>query len=274
MAESLGAQWPGSRRLAMSAWRFCDVGVYLSAVNRDACEEAHRSGNPLGRSLRYLGVAFDVDTKGSMATCSHVLDEVGEDERLLINEPHEAGQMYEVVETRVHPKYDFAVVRSPRAVQRILFPLYPDQWLHNGRDIMAFGAVIDGVKDERQSLAMRVLKGHVVREHHEPAHPDAASTCELSFPAVKGFSGTPIILQDVPAVGGMIFSNHELYTELYKIDEVVKGDTKTIERARRVVEFGLAHTAYDLRHFLRDLDVNPVVGSSTPAPLDRRGSPG
>jgi hypothetical protein len=258
----------------MSTWRFRDVGVYLSAVNAEAWEEAHRSGKPLGRNLRYLGVAFDVDTEGWMATCSHILDEVSKDELLVIREPHGDWQMYEVVESRVHPKFDFAVVRSPRAVQRIMFPLNPDQWIHNGRDVMAFGAVVDGVKDEHQTLAARLLKGYVVREHYEPTHPKAASICELSFPAVKGFSGTPIILLDAPMIGGMIFSSHEAYSELYKIDEVVDGAQKTVEMARRVVEFGLAHTAYDLRHFLRDLGVNPVVGSSKPAPLDRKGSPG
>jgi hypothetical protein len=71
------------------------------------------------------------------------------------------------------------------------------------------------------------------------------------------------LTQQETCIVGMLFSNHESTIAISNFSEVEENGKIFSEQIHKVYELGLAHTAYDIRHFLDDLGVNRI-------PLDRQ----
>jgi|GEM_PF-968767 len=214
--------------------------------------------DPIG-TTRYLGVAYHFNDIGNIATCSHVVNALQEGETLLAIEMHGECLAYEVKDIKCHPKYDFAVGWVGRKNYEVI-PLHGKKELYIGDDIMAYGFTNGGLFDGRLSTVPRLFKGHIVRTHESPILPDARSTCEISFPALKGFSGTPLLFsRPKTSMAGMVFSNYESTIELYQYTEIEEESEKYSEKIHKVIELGIAHSAYDIRVFLKDLGISRVA---------------
>ncbi|PKG37084.1 hypothetical protein CXF74_20775 [Psychromonas sp. Urea-02u-13] len=220
-------------------------------------------------NTRYLGVAFHFNDIGNIATCAHVVNALQEGETLMAVEMHGECLAFEVKDVKCHPKYDFAVAWVGRENYEAI-ALHGKKDLFIGTDVMAYGFTNGGLVDGRLETVPRLFKGHIVRTYPESILPDARSTCELSFPALKGFSGTPLLFSgpDV-AVAGMVFSNFESTIELFRFTEIDDANEKFSEQVHKVLELGVAHSAYDMRVFLNDLGVTRIaVSDEFPAPLE------
>jgi len=98
------------------------------------------------------------------------------------------------------------------------------------------------------------MKGHIVRVGENSPVEHAKSICEVSFPSLAGFSGTPILSDgEQQYVAGMLYGNYESSIQLFKITGINDSGNKCNEEIHRVYEFGLAHTPSDIRQFLSDL---------------------
>jgi len=217
------------------------------------------------KKSRYIGVSFHFNDMGNIATCSHIVQSLQANESLVGVEMYGECLCYKVEDIRCHKKYDFAVGRVGRTNYRPV-AIHGKKDIYIGANLMAYGFTSNQVQNSKEEIHPRLFKGHVVRTHHEPILPVSKSTCEISFPSLKGFSGAPLLFdKEEASVAGMLFSNFESSITLHQLTEIDDKGNKFAEVAHRVVELGVAHTAFDIRCYLNDLGIDRVA-LDTPNP--------
>ena len=86
------------------------------------------------------------------------------------------------------------------------------------------------------------------------------TVCELSFPALTGFSGAPVFWGDKSVLIGMLYGNRETQLEVFSQSQVEKTLKTVKEKIFRTMEFGLMHTIDDIKSFLVDIRMNVTSG--------------
>lgn len=218
--------------------------------------------------IRYLGVAYHINREGYIATCSHIVASLAKNESLVGVEMH-GGSFFELQDIQCHPLYDFAIARVSRKNYEVV-PLCGKREIFIGDDVLSYGYTSNGIVEGRHITMPRLFKGHIVRLHESPIVSDARSTCELSFPSHNEFSGTPVLFnKPKTSMAGMLFGNYESTITLHKNSETIEPGKIYSEEIHKVVELGIAHTAFDVRCFLRDLGLSKVaLDTPTPDALD------
>jgi hypothetical protein len=208
--------------------------------------------------FRYLGCSYHINDQGIIATCKHVIEAVQDGETLAGMEMFGEGLMYNVVDVRCHPKYDFAIGYVARENYKAI-PMHGKKDLFIADDVMAYGFTNEGLVGGKIVTTPRIFKGYIVRTFDKPMLQDARSTCEISFPALKGFSGTPLLFNTTTtSVAGMVFSNMESTIELHRLEEIEENGETFSEKIHKVLELGVVHTAWDIRNFLKDLGISRI----------------
>jgi hypothetical protein len=206
-----------------------------------------------------VGVAFHFNDQGDIATCAHVVNSLLEGETLVAVEMHGNSLTYPVRGIQCHKQYDFAIGNIQRKDYKSI-PISDESEIFIGSDVMAFGFTTSGLVEEKLITMPRLFKGHVVRTHPTPMLATARSTCEVSFPAHSGFSGTPLMYdRKATCLAGMLYGNFESTITLHKRTEIDDAGSKFSEEIHKVIEMGAAHTAPDIRLFLDDLGITRVA---------------
>lgn len=211
------------------------------------------------QDMRYAGVSFHINDRGDIATCAHIVRSLGPNERLVGVEMHGTCLMFPIDDIRCHPKFDFAVGHVDRRDYRAsAISDQPEVFI--GTDVMAYGFTTAGLVSGRLATTPRLFKGHIARTYPEPELAGARSTCEVSFPSLNGFSGTPLWLNARhTCVVGMLYGNIESTITLFKHTSVDDAGEKFSEEIHRVVELGAAHPANDICTMLSDLGVTRIA---------------
>lgn len=201
---------------------------------------------------RYAGVAFYIGDGGKVATCRHIIQMVQEDE-VLLGKCLITGEIKPISNIKVHPKFDFAMGIFPTSNTYEQFEFSGDE-LHIGHDVRVFGFNNMGKVGENVEIKARLLKGYIVSISDKAEHPEANSTTELSFPSLKGFSGSPLVSTVTGKLVGMMFSNHESSIEVHAFTDVEDNGDTFKEGIYRIIELGLAHSISDISMFISDLE--------------------
>ena len=214
--------------------------------------EALVENNEIKETPRFLGMAFNINKSGAIATCAHLFSELDKSKTVIAIQMNDYN-FFLVEEIKCHEKYDFAIAKVKRPVE-IVLPLMPTDVYVAGIDVVAYGVNSDGLKGQQLDLCPRFMKGHIVRIGENSPLEHAKSICEVSFPSLAGFSGTPILSDGAQQyVVGMLYGNYESSIQLHNIMEIDDSGNKYSEQIHRVYEFGLAHTPSDIQQFLSDL---------------------
>jgi len=123
-----------------------------------------------------------------------------------------------------------------------------------GHDVRVFGFNNMGKTGNVVDVKPRLFKGHIVSTSDNSAHPEAKSTTELSFPSLKGFSGSPLVSTENGELVGMMFSNHESSIEVHSFMDVEDNGDTFKEGIYRIIELGLAHSIKDILEFISDIE--------------------
>lgn len=218
----------------------------LIAKKRELVNELHMDID------RYAGVAFFIGENGRIVTCKHIVEMVQEDE-MLLGQNLITGEIAPISNLKLHPTYDFATGNFSRYLETSVLEL-DEVTLLPGEDVRVFGFTNIGQKNNIVRMNARMLKGYVVSQANTSEHPHALTTTELSFPSLKGFSGSPLLSEETGKVVGMMFSNHESSIEIHSITDIEENGEKFSEQIHRIIELGLAHSSKDLISFLRDIE--------------------
>ncbi|ENN2394016.1 serine protease [Vibrio sp. VGrn 2] len=200
---------------------------------------------------RYAGVAFFVGNEGLIATCRHIVQMVQEGE-VLVGKSLNTGVIEPIYNIRVHADYDFALGAFMGQPDYRIFPMDGEDCLP-GHDVRAFGFNNIGKIGADVRVNARMLKGYIVSKHETSDHPEAKTTTEVSFPSLKGFSGSPLVSTETGKLAGMMFSNHESSIEVHSFMDVEDNGDTFKESIYRVIELGLAHSISDINQFISAL---------------------
>ncbi len=215
-------------------------------INENTIDELHR----------YAGMAFYISSEGLIATCAHIVESL-KGKEILVAKDFNVNKFFEVKEIRCHNKMDFAIgridVNNNRFFQPINVNLTP---LIMGMNVQTFGYVTYGKKGVDLSLKYRYFRGYISFMGDKPDPKLKIRTlCELSFPALSGYSGAPLILDNSKRLVGMIIGNMQSSIEEFSFTEIEESGREYSEKVYRTVEFALAHTTDDILVFLNDLNV-------------------
>ncbi|MBU0528535.1 serine protease [bacterium] len=201
---------------------------------------------------RFVGSSFFINRKGDFITCKHLKDDLKQGEYLALYDfiNKKACPVENILH---HPQKDFCVGKVHINSYKIL-TFYEGQ-INLGMDIRTVGFTYCGNPSGVPRIEPRLLKGYIVRYSSIPDKEWANSTCELSFPAYKGFCGSPVLTINDELIGMIYGSNISKYSEHTIIESTENGKTK-IEKQFSIIDFALIHTPEDIKLFLNDLDKN------------------
>jgi len=184
------------------------------------------------------------------------VDALRENETLYAAEMREGigGEILQISDVKIHEHFDFAVAKVKRE-NYVPLGILTDHEIILGHDVSAYGFTTDGIVNNKLHTVPRYFKGHVVRIHEVPKLGSYRTKCELSFPALKGFSGAPLISNKYGAIVGMIHGSYESTILMHSFSEISEDNKTLSEEIHRVLELGMAHTSLDILHFLDDLGI-------------------
>lgn len=221
---------------------FKDYMIVLLARSENAVD---------GDSDRFVGMGFCLED-GRLATCAHVVELVLPGEKLYAADM-KTRTCSIVQDIKQHAKYDFATGTFETIRDFNFFKLEAKKF-RIGHDVHTYGCTDYGKVEGKSRLDARFFKGYVVRTFDDPIIPRTRSTLEISFPAHKGFSGSPLFCPNTGFLIGMIVSNSQSSIDLHTISEIDDAGNKYRETTNRIVELGLAHSNLDMIEFLREIN--------------------
>jgi hypothetical protein len=191
-------------------------------------------------NTNYLGTGFFISKNGVALTAGHVIpspDQIPDGKALLaVVYDGELPRGQQVQIAFVHDKFDIAVLKvafSPKKYLPVSF-----EPAHMGEDVMAIGIPEHSVSGPHKEF--RCMKGHVTF---------APTLLELSFPAPRGMSGSPVFRGS--KVVGVLCGNARSEVMEDQIDEQTEtvGNLVKVTRVetKAVINYGLAEPLARLR---------------------------
>ena len=208
------------------------------------------------KSLEFLGSGFFI-SKGWLLTCRHVIDRAENTPCAVyraVGDPNE--RTYDGLKgIEIHPFADIALARvgetASESYKHFEVDLESERII--GADIVNYSYVEDIREGYQAAATPRLFKGHIMRSSTEQAD-SRIKYLEVSFPALAGMSGSPIIDQNSVRVVGLLYQNFRsqiLEDYLEVIEDREKETTVSSKQSLyKVVEYAKALDLAALRDFL------------------------
>ena len=197
------------------------------------------------QAATYLGTGFFISNKWLM-TCRHVINKAKNFPCVVykvVGNP-DNSRIDGLKNIKLHPYADIAVAEVSDIASKFYKPLSTNfaSELILGQDIINYSYVENPQPDYKVGLTPRVLKGYITRTSVEQNDP-RLSYLEVSFPALSGMSGSPILDNEANVIG-IIYRNYrsqilEDYVEEHRI-EYEKNTLKETHISYKVVDYGQA----------------------------------
>ncbi len=221
--------------------------------------------------FRFLGTGFFVGNEGHLVTCAHVVRQVTELESL---QCFQIGRKKWIPLSiiRIMTDYDLALCMGIRPETKLEMPLFAEPFVQLGTDVDTYGYLHEPKGQDRLPFCRRVMRGYITSIPESLEYPN---TYELSFPALFGYSGAPILSrfniegenQSTLGIIGCIYGSRE--SSIIKHIELVHEVTEEnkVERERevtaRIVELGLAYNVKALFILFQESELTITIYPSS-----------
>jgi hypothetical protein len=166
---------------------------------------------------RFLGTGFFIDNDGTFITAKHLFtDEVSTEEHTYnaVTFNYQTSQLLPcpISDLKFSPQFDIALGRVEGAIDIQPLGIATDNYPMNFDIVTAEFSLTHPKRTERGEVGLYFescfRKGYVIR-HYTSTYPEPIPTwcLELSFPALKGASGAPVLVESGGSVIGMIVQN-------------------------------------------------------------------
>jgi len=213
-----------------------------------------------GPTYSFLGTGFFVRADSTFMTAKHLLDpHTAADITFIAVDTRGQPATHAIEDVRFSPRYDIAIGRVP--TWNLPFPLQLSETepaLNADLITMEFSQTSSQSQPDGSShlnLIPSARKGHVIRNYMTDSlsiTPAPTHVLELSFPALRGASGAPVLAElrhpQPGAVVGLLIANvehHLMPAQVERIDD----HTGVIEERRYFLPLALAISCRHLRAF-------------------------
>ena len=219
-----------------------------------------------GPTYSFLGTGFFVRADGTFMTAKHVVNvPSAADITLLAVDTRGQIGTHIVEDVRLSPDYDIGVGRIPTWEGPHPRELSDTEPALNADLITLEFSQTSSHLHPNGSLHLNLIfsarKGHVVRQYVTdslPITPTPTHVLELSFPALKGASGAPVIAElrhpNPGAVVGLLVANMERHLMPAQVERI-EDETGVTEERRYFLPLGLAISWRHLRDFALEHDL-------------------
>lgn len=190
--------------------------------------------------VRFSGTGFGFETPGLVLTASHVVGSA-DPERVFLK--LKSGQFVNPHSVTHHPTADVAALafkadQLPRAFKLGTPTVEGDFYL--GEDVITFGypAVSEDLGKVR--LEPRLMSGHIQRHFNHALGKYCFAAYELSFPAIVGQSGSPVLLEHgIDYAIAILTDNFESSIVVDSHEEHEADGTKERHIVKKVITYGI-----------------------------------
>lgn len=213
-----------------------------------------------GPPYRALGTGFFIDGAGTFLTARHVFEDnpLPEGRAYAVTVVPAMVEFYAVVDLAFAPKFDMAIGRAAGAAPESFLEI-ADSDAPVNHDVLTveFSGAESGLQPDGTSalvLTSSFHKGHVVSERASRfRHLEGARILELSFAALKGASGAPVIVAGGTEFGqviGMILANLERHLLPAQIERIEGESGEPTETRHYFLPHAYAISWRHLREFV------------------------
>lgn len=234
----------------------------------------------LGRS--FLGTGFFIRSDGTFLTAKHVLEDVtlGDGEHFAIVMLPGGPTPYRVSQVRFAEQFDIALARAEGLGEIDTLEIATKDAPMN-RDVLTVefsGTESRPLEDGRRAMHFTPYfrKGHVICSYPSTYPEPLPTMClDLSFPALRGASGAPVIVEADGCVVGMVLANVERHLLPAQVENVELGPHHR-EEIRYFLPVGKAIAWQHLREFVHSTlgdEATPPTADQTPPNASEGSSP-
>jgi hypothetical protein len=188
----------------------------------------------------FLGTAFFAGPNGLLATAEHVLTD---DDDYLIAPSLGALGLFSARVVERDQRHDLALLKvADYSPSRHLVPMF-DQPFYPNAQVMTFEYGTTQTLGDRISINPATRLGNMTRQHRAlPLSRDGSGVdaLELSFPALRGASGAPIVQSGTNGVWGVIVANVSSELLPHQIEIVVDQKNQIHETTKFMLPLAIA----------------------------------
>ena len=206
--------------------------------------------------LRFAGTGFGIEKPGLVLTASHVVA-TATDKPQTIYLQLQDGRFLQACSMEPHPTADVtALVFKDQSLRSFKLGEAPAEIgeFYLGTEVISYGYPSRQEESDKVVLEPRLMGGHIQRNfRHDQGH-YSFRACELSFPAIPGQSGSPILLKDdIDFAIAVLTTNFESSTEIDSYEEHQENGMKEVHKIKKVVSYGIGAALWPLADWIRSL---------------------
>jgi hypothetical protein len=206
---------------------------------------------------KFLGTAFYVAADGLLMTAGHVLDGWDGAEPLVVAlglQPDKRADVRRVEFVARHGSLDLALLRTPDHPKAVWMTVRGRPVSHNF-SVMTYEYSATVASEAGVHVVPATRIGNITREIDMSAWRGGDDALELSFPALRGASGAPLLLnqqgsEDV-GVCGVLISNVSHHLLPVHIETVLDKRNEILEETKFLLPQGVAINGRHIVEFLR-----------------------
>lgn len=206
----------------------------------------------------FLGTGFFIDNDGTLLTARHVLTDYGLERReefqiaMLRRGRETTVERFQLNGIEVSGRFDIALATAVGVQDVIPLDLASKD---AGTNVAVLTEEYSGTTPTETGLNILpyTRKGNIICQRDEflrPGWSEPASVLELSYPALKGSSGAPVLVEQTGEVVGMILDNVEHHLLPAHVERIVDQKGGVTEEHEYFLPVGLAIHWSHLREFV------------------------
>lgn len=203
--------------------------------------------------IKFSGTGFGIEKAGLVLTAAHVVLNTIKPDEIYIELP--SNKFLQASSIKFHPSADIAALTFESDPSLHFFKLGNPKMkaghFHLGTEIISYGYPFTRENPDKINLEPRLMCGHIQRNFQHKQNNYNFRACELSFPVIKGQSGSPILLvNDIESAIAILVSNFESSTIIDSYEEHHENGGKEIHKIKKVISYGIGVELWPIKDWI------------------------
>lgn len=208
-----------------------------------------------GIPQEFLGTGFFTGRQPCLVTCKHVLDLWEGNWAIIVTSMNNAMHTAELVTS--DSDADIAVLRVDGYTPDNVLPLLTGSDYPDNMPVISLDYADSGKMGENFEISINTRHGGIIKKYQDFDRFGASgqSALELSYPALRGSSGSPILAPNVFVVLGVVRENVAHHLTASRLEPIYRSDGEHIAEANYEVPGALAIHSIHVQRILKSVGI-------------------